>query len=189
MLQDSEHTYTHIELREKLAAFSKQDWGRLYKVLGNRCRGLSVDQKEILQIALASAMKPDGKKCPKNVDIFRFFDMAIRNVISNEFKKLKRRRDRYPLAVDDESGATYEPPDDAPSIEEKLIDDEERQKRKQAIFDLFKDDDIALLLVEGMMEGMKRRDLMELTGLDDKAYDSKRRKIKRRLNKAFSKDK
>jgi hypothetical protein len=56
-----------------------------------------------------------------------------------------------------------------------------------AILSLFADDEIARLIVEGDMDDMEACEIRDLTGLDEKAYASKRRLIRRRIDKAYPK--
>ncbi len=52
---------------------------------------------------------------------------------------------------------------------------------------LFDDDPVAHDIVEGRMEDLSADELRELTGLDQKAYDSKLRLIRRRINNKYPK--
>jgi hypothetical protein len=55
------------------------------------------------------------------------------------------------------------------------------------ILNVFADDPTAQIIVEGIMEGMDGEELRALTELDDTAFGSKRRLIRRRIDKAFPK--
>ena len=48
---------------------------------------------------------------------------------------------------------------------------------------LFEDDIVAQTIVEGILENMRGEELRALAGLDETAYESKRRLIRRRLEK------
>ncbi len=48
---------------------------------------------------------------------------------------------------------------------------------------LFDDDPAAQIIVRGMMEGARGQELQQLSGLDKTDYESKRTKIRRRLEK------
>jgi RNA polymerase sigma-70 factor (ECF subfamily) len=50
---------------------------------------------------------------------------------------------------------------------------------------LFKDDPVARDLLEGIMEDFDADELRELTGLDKTAYASKRRLIRRTIDKHY----
>ena len=48
---------------------------------------------------------------------------------------------------------------------------------------LFDDDPVAKIIVRGMMEGARGQELQQLSGLDKTEYESKRTKIRRRIEK------
>jgi hypothetical protein len=52
---------------------------------------------------------------------------------------------------------------------------------------LLEEDPVAQVMVEGMMEGMGGEELREVIGLTKIAFASKRRLIRRRIDKAFPK--
>jgi DNA-directed RNA polymerase specialized sigma24 family protein len=54
------------------------------------------------------------------------------------------------------------------------------------LLDLFNDDPIARTIVEAMLEGGRGEELQQLSGLDKTGYESKRVKIRRRIEKHFS---
>ena len=53
------------------------------------------------------------------------------------------------------------------------------------IIALFDDDPAAQIIVRGMMEGARGQELQELSGLDKTDYESKRTKIRRRIEKLW----
>jgi len=53
----------------------------------------------------------------------------------------------------------------------------------QRVIELFKDDPIAQKILIGMVDGARGEDLRELSGLTRTEYESKRTKIRRRLEK------
>jgi len=74
--------------------------------------------------------------------------------------------------------------------EEIDLDDEGAQERGtiakidlMKIMALFDDDPIAQRILEGMMEGVKGEELQEANGLSPTEYETKRKKIRRRLEK------
>ncbi len=54
------------------------------------------------------------------------------------------------------------------------------------IIALFDDDPAAQIIVRGMMEGARGQELQDLSGLDKTEYESKRTKIRRRIEKLSS---
>jgi DNA-directed RNA polymerase specialized sigma24 family protein len=51
---------------------------------------------------------------------------------------------------------------------------------------LFDDDPVAQAIIEGMLDGARGEELKELSGLKDTEYESKRVKIRRRIEKYFA---
>jgi mannonate dehydratase len=58
---------------------------------------------------------------------------------------------------------------------------------KQAVLGLFEDDLAAQTIVEGDMDGIEGEELRDLTGLDAKAFASKRRLVRRRIDRTYPK--
>jgi hypothetical protein len=71
---------------------------------------------------------------------------------------------------------------------DRLIAEEEASRLIVALRGLFTDDAVALTLLEGMLEGLEGEALRALTGLSETEFASKRRLIRRRIDKAFPKD-
>lgn len=146
-----------------------------------------MEAKDLLQEAFRRAL--DARNCPVSVDIVRFLDLAMRSIRDGELKRAERRPVLvpHPRAIG-EAGPAPEPIDPAPNAEERLAAaDEEniRERKRQEVIGLFADDPAAQVIVEGVMEGMRGEDLRALTDLDPTAYESKRRLIRRRIEKAI----
>ena len=58
---------------------------------------------------------------------------------------------------------------------------------KVCLLSLFEDDEIGQVILEGMMEGVEGEELRKVTDLDNTAYQSKRRLIRRRIDKKLPK--
>jgi RNA polymerase sigma-70 factor (ECF subfamily) len=76
------------------------------------------------------------------------------------------------------------------SQEDADIGDEGHEERRSMakidamkVLDLFNDDPVAQKLVAGLMEGARGEELQAASGLDKTEYESKRRKIRRRIEK------
>lgn len=109
----------------------------------------------------------------------------MRSVVSGEAEKAKNRPTVVMSAVVDEQGEPVDFPDPSPSVEEDLIDKENATHIRRSVLALFDDDPDARVIVEGDMDGWSAEELRSYTGLDKTAYDSKRKLIRRRLNKAY----
>jgi RNA polymerase sigma-70 factor (ECF subfamily) len=66
-----------------------------------------------------------------------------------------------------------------------MIEHEAAAELQHRILSLFDDDLGARTLVEGIMDGMEGKELQELLGMDEKEFATKRRLVRRRIDKAF----
>lgn len=89
------------------------------------------------------------------------------------------------LVSQGENEALVDPPDPTPDVEERLSNAQEVASVRDALLDLFGDDEVATLILEGRIEGMQGGELMELAKIDKTTYESKCRLIRRRIDKRF----
>jgi DNA-directed RNA polymerase specialized sigma24 family protein len=184
----TEPVRTRAEIAAAIRAFSPVQWARLRKVAGYYALGRLVEAEDLLQEVFRRAL--DGeRKCPVSVDVVRFLAEAIRSVRDGELKRAKRRPFLVPRPPPGgESAQVPEPIDPTPNAEEQLAaadEDGARERKRQEVIGLFADDAAAQVIVEGLMEGVRGEDLRALTDLDPTAYESKRRLIRRRIEKRF----
>jgi hypothetical protein len=120
------------------------------------------------------------------VDVVRFVAQAMRSIASDTIKALVGHPELHavPLIGDDDR-LTFDSPDCRPTAEELLASAQEVDEICQAILLLFVDDATAQIIVEGFMEGMEGEELRALTDLTKIAFASKRRLIRRRIDKGF----
>jgi DNA-directed RNA polymerase specialized sigma24 family protein len=183
----TEPVRTRAEIAAAIRALSPAQWARLRKVAGYYALGRLMEAEDLLQEGFRRAL--DGRKCPASVDIVRFFAEAMRSIRDGELKRAKRR----PVLVSapPSEGAPAQEPDavdPAPNAEERLAaadEDGAGERKRQEIIGLFADDLAAQVIVEGTLEGTRGEDLRALTDLDPTAYQSKRRLIRRRIEKAI----
>jgi len=152
--------------------------------------GRLMEADELLQEAFRRAL--DGaRNCPVDVDIVRFLVKVMQSIANSEYKGAKRRPRSVPLLAPGEPDTReVDPEDPTPNAEERLAaDGDSNDDRKEKIIDLFADDTEAQVIVEGMMEGVRGEDLRALTDLDPMAYQSKRRLIRRRIEKLIKEPK
>lgn len=177
-------TLSVTEITEAISSLAIEDWLRLRKV-ANRCSFGRIDPDDLLQEAFANALE-GRRKCPRDIDVVRFLAEAIRSLASSQFKSLSRSPELHIISRrtgDEEPEVDF--PSETPNADQELISKQESAAIHSAILSLFADDEIARLIVEGDMEGMEASELYELTGLDNKAYATKRRLIRRRIDKAY----
>lgn len=183
----TEPVRTRAEIASAIRALSPAQWTRLRKVAGYYALGRLMEAEDLLQEGFRRAL--DERKCPVSVDIVRFLAEAMRSIRDGELKRAKRR----PVLVSPpppggQPAQARDAIDPAPNAEERLAAADEggaRERKRQEIIGLFADDPAAQVIVEGIMEGMRGEDLRALTDLDPTGYESKRRLIRRRVEKAI----
>jgi len=179
---------TREEVGDAIRAFSPANRARLRSAARYFGLARGLDPDDLVQEGLMRAI--DERNCPDNVSVVRFVVGIIRSIASGESDKLANQVDFIP--IDHTGGATdtvLSIADEAEDAEAQLIAGERAEacrKMHGEIVALFADDQVALLVLEGMMDGMSVDEMLELTGLDRTAYDSKRKLIRRRISKKFT---
>lgn len=182
-LQEAATAKSKAEIVEAIRGLSAADWVRLKRVAALYARR-AISAQDLLQEAFARAL--DGSRaCPVHVNVVRFLAEAMRSIADGEREKAGRR----PALVSIEGGGdaveALNCPDPAPSVEDRIAQAEQDARMRTDLLALFEDDPAAKDIVEGTMEGMTAEELRELTGLDKTAYDSKRKLIRRRIDKRY----
>lgn len=175
-------TRTPDEIADAIKDLSDADWVRLRKVSVIYARHRLIEPDDLLQEAFRRAL--DGSRnCPIHVDPVKFLAEAMRSIADAESQKAQARPQLVPIANHGGEEAVFNPPDPAPSPEKSAESAQEAAALQERLLSLFEDDEIAQVIVEGIMEGMTGEELRELTDLDSTAYQSKRKLIRRRIDK------
>jgi DNA-directed RNA polymerase specialized sigma24 family protein len=172
------------EIEEAIRTLPVAGWLRLRKVAAMLCLRRPLDAEDLLQETFTRALN-GSRKCPVHVDVVIFLAEAMHSIASDAAKARIRHPERRAIALITDDGLTVDPPDCRPNAAEALESDREVRDITQAIVALFAEDPVAQVMVEGIMEGMEGEELREVTGLSKIAFASKRRLIRRRIEKAF----
>jgi DNA-directed RNA polymerase specialized sigma24 family protein len=168
-----------------IRALTDAQWARLRKASGYFSWISNLGADDLLQEAFCRALA-DGRHCPTNVDIVRFLVQAMRSIANGEGDKPENKNEPVPLvqpgtpvigAVDLE--------DSADSQEETMIAVEKAEATRQAFLGLFPDDSQARDLVDGILAGYEGAELRALTDLTETNYASKRRFMRRTIDKHY----
>ena len=171
------------EFVEAVRRLTPLEWGRLRRIASAEALGGRVKGEDILQEAFARVIE-ERRPWPDGVHLMAFLAGVMRSIASGEEEMAGRSPVRRPISLFDSSGAlVVNPPDDTPTAEEKLVEEDAEREVRRKITNAFADDYDAQILLEGILEGMEGEELRGLTGLNPTAYASKRRLIKRRLTK------
>ncbi|MGE4403691.1 MAG: hypothetical protein AB7F61_18725 [Desulfobulbus sp.] len=179
--------FSEEEINQALADLSEADWLRLGKISRRFSLG-RIDPDDLLQRAFV-ALLSGARKWPCDITLMCFMVGTIKSLASSQFKSLNNSPELHLVgaAEDDLEEDLLETtmPDPAPNAELSLISEQETKAICKAVLHLFEDDEIAQVILEGHMDDMSAADLRELTGLDQTAYNSKKRLIRRRIDSAF----
>jgi DNA-directed RNA polymerase specialized sigma24 family protein len=173
------------EATERLQTLSQGDALQLRKASMYLSHGGARSPLDLRQEAFKRTLA-GSRKCPRDIPIATFLFGVMRSIASADRKFLGRLPELSVVPKDDLAAAkTFEFADPRLSPEDLAIRDQEIIELKRRILDLFQDDLVAQTLAEGIMEGMEGKELKAFVGLSEKEFDTKRRFVRRRIDKAF----
>lgn len=173
------------EVLAAIRSLPEAAWIRLRKVAAALCRPRPDSAEDLLQEAFTKAI--DGsRKCPSKVDTVLFLIGVMRSLASDAAKLAQRHPELRAVSIFGEDGQlAVDRTDASPSPEQRAMSAEVCTRFVYKVLELFADDPVAQVLVEGMMDEMEGEELRKLTDLDRVAFASKLRLIDRRIKKAF----
>jgi DNA-directed RNA polymerase specialized sigma24 family protein len=176
-----------IRSRDEIAAsirdLTEAQWIRLRKASAYFAWAYNFSSDDLLQEAFYRAFA-GSRKWPSNVDLVRFLVEAMRSIANGEAEKVENQIDVIPIV---QPGALVEGAvdvkDSKESQEETMIAAESDEAIRQTLLGLFPNDRQARDLVDGILAGYEGEELRTLTELDQKGYASKRRLMRRTIDK------
>lgn len=173
------------QVADRIQNLSDADTYRLKKLSEYLSFGAARPAQELRNEAIRRAL--DGtRNCPSDISILIFLRGVMRSVADADRKAQRRHPTLTIVATENISGCTLlDGIDPRLSPEEQIIRDEQLAEMRKKVVALFCDDLVAQTLVEGIIDGMEGEELRELVGLDEAALATKRRFIRRRIDKAF----
>ena len=180
--QRTRPTLSPAQIERAVSTLSDADLIRL-RLAANYYSQPAIAADDLLQEAICRSLE-GRRRCPTNVDLVVFLSQTMRSIASEERQKDKRLGVSVPTEAEDGGESAYAV---SPAVEETAIGEEEAARIRGGIVSLFADDEKARDLVEGVMEEFTREELRELTDLDETAYETKRKLIRRRIQRAYPK--
>lgn len=177
------------DLRAAFESFEAADLLRLEKAgryLGWKCR---TDGAELLGEAVARALN-GTRRCPRHLGAVVFLIGVMKSLASEIIEK----RDTDPLArrVGDDphspTGIFATNPAPEPNPEDALAIKEEEERMAALVGEieaLFADDEQARTILRGEMNGLSAEEIRARGAIGGLAYDTARRRIRRRIDKAY----
>lgn len=178
---------TRDEFDEAVGSLSEVGWRRLRRSAVYFAQGRPAEADDLLQEAFLRTMDGD-RQCPRGIDVVRFLAGVMRSLASDRTKMVKRHPElRAASLFGDDGQQVIDLVDEQLTPEGRAIDAQECDRIRTVIRGLFSDNPVYEVIVEGIMEGLEGQDLRALTDLDATGFDSARRLIRRRIDKAFPK--
>ena len=175
---------TREELKDAIGKFSDADLLRLRKT-AQLYAIYPVEPDELMQEALCRAIA-GTRRCPRNVSVVRFLAEAMRSIVHDELHKVENQREEVSVHDDTiENPEAITPQEPGPTVEERMITNEQYRDTENKLLELFAGDDEAQLIVMAMLMGIQGAELKKETGLDQTSFNSKRRLVRRKINSAI----
>ena len=155
-------SYSQAEIAQAIESLAVEHKTALMKVARIYARRTVYGHEDLIQEAFMRVL--DGRReWPRGLHVVPFLCGVMRSIA-------------WDWRVENHDGVEVEP---TGSEEGHAIARLDAQK----VIELFKDDPIAQKILIGMVDGARGEDLRELSGLTRTEYESKRTKIRRRLEK------
>ena len=162
---------SRAEIDNAIKLLTAAEKTKIIKIAAEYAKMTPYEAKDLYQEAWLRAI--DGRrKWPRGLPATKFFWGVMRS-IAWEWK-------RNPLNKDIEDNI-----EDPTAGERKLLD----RNHVMEIIEAFDDDPIAQKIVVAMMKGARGEELLKLSGLSPTDYESKRKKIQRRIEKLEAEEK
>lgn len=189
--EDAKDTHLTVEEAQKaLASISRADMIRLHKLevwfaRNNPTNTLLVD---------AITKTWDGTRSWKcGMGAYEHLYGVMRSLANSEHKKTTVSKESMALTNDDgEEKSKIALQVSTPSPEALMIEREQQQAREKEakeladqVLERFADDENAMWVLMGEMDGQSAEEIRELSGMNQTQYNTTRRRIRRKLDKFF----
>jgi DNA-directed RNA polymerase specialized sigma24 family protein len=185
---DAEHL-GYDEVLAAVDALSALDQARLDRLELRHLEGTDYAEGDLLHAAVCSAIL-GKKKCPRTTRFIAFLAQSMRNIAGRQRKKLRRQVPLSDGSAQDDGDEEFELEDDKPDAEQAVIQ-VQNDRRAAEVWTVLEphyrvDEQIQLLLL-GMEENMRGKELREFVGVTQDQLDYIVKRIRRISAKHFSK--
>lgn len=176
--EDEPDCLSRAELLAAWAGLSTTDKARIADAADFMAAGTGDDGDALMQEALVRLIA-GTRHCPRNESFVAVFLQTMKSIAHHARKSRKNFGPAVPVASGDGDEVAVVVSDGSDQVEDLI-----RKQGRERIFAAVSDDAVAGELVEACILGMSRAEMMQLTGLDVKGYETKWKFIMRRLRKA-----
>lgn len=197
-MNDSRHdpnetVATQEEITAAINALTRTDKKRLeraarYYINGLGRKAVCRDWGDLLRETVLAFYRPDGRKWYKErVDLMRTLLLNMRSVASNWKEAVHDREaivEAELISADDEGRKSFsieQVAGESPDIQKELEQSEKLEMAKKVI----EERDVAVLILDGICEGLKGSEIAEALELSEQEYETQRIWMLRKLRKAF----
>ena len=173
--------YSLEEVEQNLRNLSAENKIRLHKSAIFYSRNTPFDAEELISEFYIGLMS-GRRKWERAKDFKIIYRNTLRSIRSNMLKKLKPALSLNNF--NEQNGELIS------TIANEQLDfqvDFINGEQKKSILNIFSDDEDLALIVECYLDNMKRSEIIDFLELSDKDFDAKRKKIRRRIEKYFTK--
>ena len=187
VVSDESKYYTVEEAEAQIQGLSDIEWARLTELARIRARAVpDRTSEDFLQEAFLRVLEGD-RRWPRGLSPDRFFAQILRSWVSDYWKGREREKQRLDVRLATEVGAG-DPDDDPVDVIERHPDaaptPEEAHHAAQTLEEFLGELDAhARDVVEWQLAGYTKAEIQSDFGLDDTAYDTITRRIRRSLAK------
>jgi hypothetical protein len=189
----NETVATQDEITAAINALTRADKKRLesaarFYINGLGRKAVRRDWGDLLRETVMAFYRPDGRKWYKDrVDLMRTLLLNMRSVASNWKEAVSDREaisEAELIFVDDEGRTSFsieQVAGESPDIQKEL----ERREKLDMARRVIGERDHAVLILDGICEGLKGSEIAELLELSEQEYEKHRIWMLRKLRKAF----
>lgn len=172
------------EFQAALEKLGNGDLGRLERAARRLSDGTEYGPDDLLQETVCRTLEGQ-RACPRHVPIAAFLYNAMKSIASSSRKQLAERPCHDSLDSDEAGAVTRPIAASGRTVEELLVARADYAERVRALSALFDDDPPALMVVMGDLDGVEAAELRAMAELDETSFATVRRRIRRRIDKAF----
>ncbi|WP_293869635.1 hypothetical protein [Sphingomonas sp. 67-36] len=170
------------EIRAALDGLAAIDLARLRRTGRIYALGLACEADDLIGEAVAAILS-GARVCPRTMALVPFLIGAMRSIASAARGSTGRVKETVSLdATGTDGRLLVVPVDPDPDAETRLLAAEDMSERIMALEALFADDEQALLMLMCDLEFYSKEEIMTMNDLDDKAYATIRRRMRRAIN-------
>jgi RNA polymerase sigma-70 factor (ECF subfamily) len=170
------------EIRAAFDGLAAIDLARLRRAGRLLALGLACEADDLIGEAVAATLS-GARTCPRRMALVPFLIGAMRSIASATRSAACRAEPAVSLDATGTDGRPLVVPiDPEPTAESRLLAAEDKAERIVALENLFADDEQALLMLWATLELTPKEEIMTMNDLDDTAYATIRRRMRRAIN-------